>query len=344
MALGNNADTDFSDVILLSGVNLKRNYAGIPFPAKMNEEQLNDLRENTLSLLNERFSGIRLDKSTVQKEEALSLCHLIEEACFYEEDEDCPNALRVSLAGSTKLSITINREDHLNFSAFIRDSDISRVPGIILPMEKALMRQGDYAFDENWGYLTSSVKSTGNAMTGVYLLSLTGLNRMDLLESEKESLRQKHMELKRLTGSEAEDCELFCLSSTRQMGKSAMDVLNDLSKAAEELVYRERDAREELIYDDTDDFADSVMRALAILMNARLMDFEEFLAMYADVRAGLATGFAEGSFKDLDDIANEVSREELRRNYKDLSQRDEELLRADICRRRFSERMKTIRI
>ncbi len=343
MAL-NNANTDFSDVILMSGINIKRNYADLTFPAKMSEEQCADLRESILTQLNERFGGIRLEKTAVDREEALSLCQLIEEACFFDEESDCEKALRISLAGSTKLSITLNREDHLNFSAFIRDSDILRVPGIVQPMESALMKQSPYAFDSNWGYLTSSLKYAGNALTGVYLLSLTGLNRMELIEDEKENLRQKHMELKRLVGSEEDDCELFCLMSTKQMGKSATDVLSDLSKAAEELVYRERDAREELIYDDTDDFADSVLRALAILMNARLMGFEEFLGMYADVRAGLATGFVEGSFKDLDDIVQEVSKEEIRRSYSDLDERDEELLRADICRRRFSERMKTIRI
>ena len=49
-------------------------------------------------------------------------------------------------------------------------------------------------------------------------------------------------------------------------------------------------------------------------------------------------------FDGADLCALEVSREEIRRNYDDLSERDEELLRADICRRRFSERVKTIRI
>ena len=339
-----NSCADFSDVILLAGINIKRNYADLPFPDRMTKEQVSALNENALTQLNEQFGGIRLEKKSIMKDEALSLSQLIEEACFFEEAFNCENALRVSLAGSTRLSLTLARGDHLNFSAFIADSDITRVPSIILPMEKALMQQNNYAFDANWGYLTSSLKYTGNAMTGVYLLSLTGLNRMDLIDEEEEKLRQRHMELKRLTGSEEDDCELFCLYSTKQMGKSAADVLGELSKAAEELVYRERDAREELIYDDADDFADSVMRALAILMNARLMDFVEFLGMYADVRAGLATGFVEGRFKDLDDIAQEVSSEEIRRSYEDLSERDEELLRADICRRRFSERMKTIKV
>ena len=336
--------TDLSDVILMCGINIKRNYAHLPFPGKMTGEALTQLREDVLTLLNERFGGIRLEKATVDKDEPLSLIQMLEDSCFFDEEASVENALRISLAGSTKISLTLGREDHLNFCAFIRDGDVSRVPGIILPMETALMRENPYAFDDNWGYLTSSLKHTGNAMIGVYLMSLTGLNRMNLIEEERENLRQRHMELKRLTGSEEDDCELYCLTTAHQMGKSAMDVLGELQKAAEELAYRERDAREELIYDDTDDFADSVMRALAILMNARLMDFEEFLGMYADVRAGLATGFVEGTFKDLDDIAQEVSREEIRRNYKDLSPRDEELLRADICRRRFSERVKTIRI
>ncbi|MBQ9409370.1 MAG: hypothetical protein IJU28_08305 [Clostridia bacterium] len=339
-----NASNDYSDVILLSGINIRRNYAHLPFPSRLTDEQFADLRESVLSQLSERFEGIHFDRAAVDRDEALSISQLIEEACFFDEDENCEKAIRLSLSGSTKLSVTVGREDHLNFCAFIRDSDIRHVPGILLPLETALSRQESYAFDPNWGYLTASLRNTGNAMTGVYILSLTGLNRMNLIDEEKENLRKRHIELKRLVGTEEDDCELFCLVSTKQMGQSAGDVLNELSKAAEELVFRERDAREELIYDDTDDYADSVMRALAILMNARLMDFEEFLGMYGDVRAGLATGFVEGSYKDLDDIAQEVSREEIRRNYDDLSERDEELLRADICRRRFSERVKTIRI
>ena len=340
----NNADIDYSDVILLSGINVRRNYAHLPFPAKMTREQITALREEVLKQLNKRFGGIRLQQAPVDCDDVLSLSQLIEEGCFYDEEGECDDAVRITMAGSTRISLTVAREDHLNFSAFIPGGDISRVPGILLPMEKALMQENPYAFDENWGYLTSSLKHTGNAVTGVFLMSLTGLNRMELIDEEKETLRQRHMELKRLVGTDEDDCELFCLCSTKQMGKSAADVLAELGKTAEELVFRERDAREELIYDDTDDFADSVMRALAILMNARLLDFVEFLGMYADVRAGLATGFVEGSFQDLDDIAQEVSKEELRRNYSDLSPRDEELLRADICRRRFSERMKTIRV
>lgn len=335
--------TDVSDVILLTGVNVKRNYADLPFPAKLSKEQRGELREKVLTGLNTRFGGIQLEKREVKDSENISLMSMVEDACFYDGDAE-EDALRAALVGSTLLSVTINREDHLNFSAFIRDIDISRVPPILLPMEKAMQREKTYAFDPNWGYLTSSLKNTGNALTGVYLMSLTGLNRMDMIEEERETLRKRHMELKRLIGGDEEDCELFCLSSVRQLGKSAQDTLNELSKAAADLAFRERDAREEMIYDDTDDFADSVMRALGILMNARIMDYVEFLGLYADVRAGLATGFAEGSLKELDDIAYEVSPETIRRDHNDLSKRDEELLRADICRRRFSERLRTIRI
>ncbi|MBQ3762250.1 MAG: hypothetical protein II875_09635 [Clostridia bacterium] len=343
--MGSTFNTDLSDVILLSGVNLKRNYADKPFPDRLDGDKLLELREGALARLNERFSGIRLEKAALQDASPQSLGALIENACFYDDGgEENEKALRVSLVSGTKLSISLNRGDHLNISAFIRDGDVQRALGIVQPVEKALMRQEEYAFSENWGYLTSSVKYTGNALTGAYLLSLTGLNRMNLLDDEKENLKKHHLELKRLIGTEEDDCELFCLHSTLQLGKSAQDVLSELMNCAQELAFRERDAREELIYDDTDDFADSVMRALGILMNARLMDFQEFLTLYSDVRAGLATGFVEGSIKDLDEIASEVSPEEIRRGYNDLSRRDEELLRADICRRRFSENMKTIRI
>ena len=344
----NSRISDLNDIVLLSGINLKRNFADILFPGKLEGEQLSAIREDLLKTLADRFPGVRLDKRAVKHDDSRSLHELCEEACFYDddgdEDDETEGALRVSLAGSTRLSVTINRGDHLNFSAFIQGSDIQHVPGIILPMEKALSRDRSYAFDKNWGYLTSSVKYTGNALTGMHLLQLTGLNRMGLLDDERESLKGRHMELKRLFGDDEDDCELFCLYGGQQLGKSAADVLQELRSTAEELCYREKDALEELIYDDTDDFADSVMRALGILMNARLMDFEEFLGMYADVRAGISTGFAEGSLKDIDDIASEVSPEEIRRNYPDIDDRDEELIRADICRRRFSERLKTIKI
>ncbi|MBQ3668305.1 MAG: hypothetical protein II920_03655, partial [Clostridia bacterium] len=105
-----NASNDYSDVILLSGINIRRNYAHLPFPSRLTDEQLADLRESVFAQLNERFEGIHFDRVAVDRDEALSISQLIEEACFFDEDENCEKAIRLSLSGSTKLSVTVGRE------------------------------------------------------------------------------------------------------------------------------------------------------------------------------------------------------------------------------------------
>ena len=129
--MGSTFNTDLSDVILLSGVNLKRNYADKPFPDRLDGEKLLELREGALARLNERFSGIRLEKAALQDASPQSLGALIENACFYDDGgEENEKALRVSLVSGTKLSISLNRGDHLNISAFIRDGDVQRVSAV----------------------------------------------------------------------------------------------------------------------------------------------------------------------------------------------------------------------
>jgi len=320
-----------NDVILFCGVQLKRNYATLPFYHKMDDEQKNELKNRIADALTEGNAPI--EKLNEDAPEALE--EMLTNAAFADKTQAQAGA-RLKIQNTC---VYVGPMDHASISAFASGSDFAPAIEACTVAQQLLSSGGEFAFDKNWGYLTASIMDTGNAARAMFLVHLQGLGRLDKLEEVSKELRDKGLEIRRFLSGDGLNAELFVITSRVNLGKLFSQISAEALEAVNDLVYREREAREELIYDDMDRYADDVMRAMGLLLNARLMAFDELLDIYADARAGLTGGMLTGKLEDIDDFVFALSPSKLNAEFEGLSQRDDELIRADRVRRRFAERI-----
>ena len=331
-------ENDLSDVVLACGVNVKRNYAGYAFTQKLTEEHKTEIRQRAYAALESELPGALGERRVLDEDASYSLGDLIEKAAF-----SAPGEARgdesAAIGTSGRVRVTLMRGDHINVSAYVSGCDARSAYALCRPAESALASAGGFAFDKNRGYLVSEIRRTGNELTAVFLLHLYGLKRLERINECEKLLGGRHMALAPLFADDdgSDGCEFFCAYTQQQLGISEQDALAQANEAIAEAALLERSARREHIDDDTDAFADDVMRSLGILTHARLLGYEELAEMYSDLRAGLADGFLAGDYKALDAFMADMSPERLHAAYGDISKRDEEIIRADETGRMLTE-------
>ncbi|MBR5379224.1 MAG: hypothetical protein IK140_01690 [Clostridia bacterium] len=333
-------EEDLSDVILLSAVNVKRNYADLAFPPKLDDEGRKEAKARAKQALLDAFPGLVPVQTELNDETPDSFESMMEDLAFFAEDAPKLWDVRLTVSSEPRALITLNRGDHLNVTSFRKSEGIMAALSMTDTLERALSARAPFAFDENWGYLTSDPAYAGNALTGAYLMQLTGLQGMDRIGDEAKALEQKGLILHQVWNEDDEDSEIYLLRTATQLGKNRFDVLSRLREEGEALVMRERDALEELLKDDEESFADGVMRGIGTLTYARLMPYDEFVTLYSMLRPGLILGMLQGNLRELDAFMLDMSPERLITQYGDISEREEMLLRADAARKKFSEDIK----
>ena len=327
-----------SDVLLLGLVNLKRNYADLPFSVNGDETQLENLEQRVRETLELTYPGAQFSVSDAN-DEAEALEWKMEELCYGEGEAESPFK-RLRFEANPRLLLTLGRQDNLAVSCLCRGGDLLSANGEAQRLALSLAEAAPFAFQDNWGYLTARPEFAGNALTGAYLMHLAGLNWQEKIDEIRDQLKPMHLSLQGFKPDEDGETELYVLYGAQQLGKSPEDALDLLQDEAVSITRREREALEEMLYDDVDAFADDVMRALGILLNARLMDFDELLTQYLRLRSGLTARLIEGSYQELDAFVRQLSPYCLQKEMRGISRREEQLIRADRARMRFAAAVK----
>ena len=327
-----------SDVLLLGLVNLKRNYADLTFSVNGDEAQLDMLEKRVLEQLDLSYPGVKTTVSDAN-DEAEALEWKVEELCYGESEAENPFK-RLRFDANPRMLLTLGRGDNLGISCLCRNWDLLGANGEAQRLALNLSKAAPYAFEDNWGYLTAKPEYAGNALTGAYLMHLAALSWQEKIDEIRDQLKPMHLSLQGFKPDDDGETELYVLYGAQQLGKSPEDALRLLQDEAASIAERERDALEEMLYDDVDAFADDVMRALGILLNARLMDFDELLTQYVRLRSGLTAGLIEGSYQELDAFVRQLSPYHLQKEMRGISRREEQLIRADRVRMRFAAAVK----
>lgn len=320
------------DVLICSGVQLRRNYGDLPFYGKLSDGQKAELNARAVTALADGDMSVE----KLSADTPLTFEDMLASAAFSSAGDFAAEA-RIVTEDRPRVRVALGPDDQLSITVVTRGNALKAALEAANGAEELLSQGGSFAFDKNWGYLTAGVVHTGNAASAAYLLHLQGLGRLEKMSDITNELKEKNLEIRPLLTAEGLNAEFYCVVTRENLGKSTSQVFAEAEQAVSELVVRERAAREELIYDDMDRYADDVMRAMGLLLNARLMDYDELIDIYGDVRAGLTGGLLTGNLRELDNFVYGLSPFRMGEEFEGLSSRDEELIRADRVRRKFGE-------
>jgi protein arginine kinase len=301
-------DGESADVVVSSRARLARNLAGHTFPARSNQQQ----RNTTLKLCKDWLSKaglcpqttcIALHQAPSSERTLLVERHLISKPLAKGRplpdtddqerppSESDPRAVVVGLPDE-KLAVMINEEDHLRIQAISSGLDLRAVLTRAIAADDRIEAGLDYAFDEQFGYLTACPTNVGTGLRLSCMVHLPALKMTGELEKVKRAAADMNLAVRGFYGEGSDAIgDLFQVSNQTALGKSEDQILHELDgEIIPRIVEYERFARKTLISKRRTVVEDQVWRAFGALTRARLMGAEEAMQLLSQVRLGVSLG------------------------------------------------------
>ena len=152
-----------ADIILSTRVRLARNYADLPFEAKIAPEEAQEVIKRAAARLcgdeDEHFTFLRMSSLDENERKVLSEKRLVSLDLLAK-----PETGAALVSDDETVSVMLNEEDHLRIQAMLPGLQPERAAEKAFHADDRLGAAEPFAFDAKWGYLTSSPTNAGTGM------------------------------------------------------------------------------------------------------------------------------------------------------------------------------------
>ncbi|MCA9794342.1 MAG: ATP--guanido phosphotransferase, partial [Candidatus Eremiobacteraeota bacterium] len=264
------------EVVFSTRIRLARNLANYTFPSLGNEEHLRGVLQDVGTAMGHQ-QGILYNESSKLTPLHLALLgerHLVSPAFC---NATHPRAL--ALGDDGRLSVMVNEEDHLRIQLLTTGLQFREAWKQADALDRELERHLRFAFDPQFGYLTSCISNVGTGLRASAMLHLPALAWFNAIDQIVAQVSQVGLTVRGLYGEGTRpDGNLLQISNQITLGPSEADILAKVDGIAKHLVGSELTARQQLLGQYRLQLEDRVWRCLGLLKNARMMESNEALA------------------------------------------------------------------
>jgi len=189
------------------------------------------------------------------------------------------------------LSAMINEEEHLRLAGMQSGLCLEEVYQRVDRIDSLLEESLHYAAALDWGYLNTSLASTGTGLRASVMLHFQGM----VLDGKIDWVLKVASELGlQVKGYWAEGDNslgsVYQVSNQHASGLSEREILIRVGKLVRKLADYERASRDELLKKKKQELEDQVFRALGILKYCRLISSREAIELLSSLRLGISMG------------------------------------------------------
>ncbi len=289
---GDGAD---SDVVVACRAVLARNLAAFLFPPRCPHHEKHNVQEQVAEVVS-TLSSFSSDRYYAFEElEGDEQRFLVERELADEELSRVEGPRGVWISESQSSSIAVNGVEHLRLRALVSGLEPQKTWSIVNKLEGQLATSLDFAYHEQFGFLTSSTAMVGTGLRLTVLLHLPALTMASKVLPLEQRLREGRHRLEGVFGSVNErKGSLYALSNMATLGQSEEEMVFHLRHAADEAITQERSFRENLLSKGRLALEDQVGRALGLVRGVRLLELDEALGLLSSLRLGVTTGLLTG--------------------------------------------------
>jgi protein arginine kinase len=324
-----------SDVVVSTRIRLARNLADVPFPTRITEkedvEKVHELAKSSL-LVSPQFRYFRLADMTEINRRALIEKNII-------SSDLARNNLGGLIANSDEsLSVMIMEEDHYRIQSLRSGLALEAAYGEADQLDNMLSAGVDYAYDENFGFLTSCPTNVGTGLRASIMLHLPALTAAKGMPRIISMVSKIGMTVRGAFGEgSAASGAFYQISNQITLGVSEREILSRLLSTVNKVMDFERSTRKELYKSLGITLEDRIWRAVGVLHNARRISDSEAQKLISDVAFGVSLGIvphltAGSLYKVMMDTRPAIMAERL----DDSQPLKRDIARADILREVFN--------
>lgn len=280
-----------SDIVMSSRIRLARNLIKLPFSHWAKRED----KEKFISLIKDcifkykqigDFLFVKIDSL-----EDIDKDFLIERHLISKEHAIGKNEKAAIVNDKETLSIMINEEDHLRIQTMQSGFNLTRCWDLINSLDQYLSKHLDYAFSEEWGYLTACPTNAGTGMRASIMLHLPAL----VMSQQMNKILQVIAKLNLIArgfygeGTQAKG-NFFQISNQSTLGQSEYEIIDNITRVIKQIINQEKSARRAQLTHNRAVLENKTWRAYGLLQNARIISSSETIELLSDVRLGVDIG------------------------------------------------------
>lgn len=283
-----------SDIVISSRIRLARNLAAFPFTNRASAHQKGDIE----TVLRERIGKLecdpRLSYLNVPSLSTLDRQFLVERQLISRELAAAEGPRGVALAPHETVSVMVNEEDHLRLQVMRSGFALNEAWSDIDKVDDLLEQRVNYAFSEEFGYLTACPTNVGTGMRASVMLHLPALVLTKQIEKVFRALQKINLAVRGLYGEGSRASgDFYQISNQVTLGKAETTILNEIREVIPQIINYERQARQTLVRETKQALQDRVSRAKGTLCNATMMTSEETMDLLSSVRLGINLGLLD---------------------------------------------------
>ncbi|SHH31775.1 Protein-arginine kinase [Anaerosphaera aminiphila DSM 21120] len=268
-------------IVLNSELKIYRNIRGFNFPSKLNSEDAKTILEKiSIPLLEKGY-----------KRYAVEGLNSLEKLDLYEEGKITVDVLENEKFSAIFLlennpSILVNGKNHITIIKSTDDLNFSKLYGEVSEIDDLLDGNVEYAYRDDFGYLTSNPQECGTAMVIEANLHLPATDYFGM-SSMRESLKRLGYIALPLGGSSKSVGAIYKISPDRTIGEKEGDYIDKFTNILKEITEMEEQNRKNLYLEKIIDLEDLANRAYGALRYCRIIDEEEMINKMSDLFLGI---------------------------------------------------------
>ena len=285
----------YASIVISSRVRLARNLTDYPFPPlqdeKIGREVLELVRGTVTSEEVQKRSG-KMDFVSLQNLSPLDRLLLVEKHLISPQlaDDEGPES-GMALSEDEAVSIMVNEEDHLRIQVLYPALQLEEAWELASKVDDVLDGSLNYAFDEQYGYLTCCPTNVGTGLRASVMMHLPAMALTNQASRLFMALSKLGFVVRGLYGEGTEaKGSLFQVSNQITLGPSEEEIIGNLTSVSRQIIEQEELAREKMRKESLAHLEDLVFRSYGILTNAYIISSEEAMAHLSNVRLGLDMG------------------------------------------------------
>lgn len=333
----------YASIVISSRVRLARNLTDYPFPPlqdeKIGREVLELVRGTVTSEEVQKRSG-KMDFVSLQNLSPLDRLLLVEKHLISPQlaDDEGP-ASGMALSEDEAVSIMVNEEDHLRIQVLYPALQLEEAWELASKVDDVLDGSLNYAFDEQYGYLTCCPTNVGTGLRASVMMHLPAMALTNQASRLFMALSKLGFVVRGLYGEGTEaKGSLFQVSNQITLGPSEEEIIGNLTSVSRQIIEQEELAREKMRKESLAHLEDLVFRSYGILTNAYIISSEEAMAHLSNVRLGLDMGLLRDvHLRKLNELLVETRPAFLQKLFgKEIDSFNRDFKRAEIIRKALS--------
>ena len=286
-----------SDVVLDTKVTISRNIEGFPFVLKLKDEQAKEILdkvEQSSVISNYNLKMLRLSDMDELTRQSLVEKYMLNSKYVNGNLED----KAILMNDDENICIVLNEKDHLKIQVFASGLELESSLNLAMEIEEKLDKELKFAYNNKYGYLTSSPTNLGTGLRASVIVHLPALSKTQNLSKMLEAVNDLGMNIKDIYGEGNRiKGNIYQISNKQTLGIREKDIVKNLKAIADKIVEQERLARKILAKNQVE-LEDEIYRSYGILTNSRKITTEEMVKLMSDVRLGVDMGI----IKEISDL------------------------------------------